>query len=627
LSFLYPEFLYFILPIVFVLFGFLLTQKEIHQHFFSDEVMERLTIHSNGLTLKRRNGLFFLSSIFLVIALAGPIIKEGTIEIKAKSADIMIALDISDSMLAQDVYPNRLKASKQKMIDLLKIASEERIGVIAFAKNSYLVSPLSFDHGAVSFLLKQLNTDSITEKGTDFLSVLNVVNSSIKKESKKYLLLFTDGGDSKDFSKEIAFAKEKNIVVFIIGMGTIKGAPIKLNDGSFIKQNGVIIISKLNDKISDLATKTGGVYIKNVNSTDDIKAMKQEINRISEKKELRSEEINKFIPLFYYPLAFALFILLIATSSFSKQNLPKFLTAFILITLLAPMQNAQAGFLDFMELESAKEAYSNGEYEKSQKLYGKYASTTKSGDSYYNEGNAFYKQGKFKEAIKSYEKATFDEDILKAKKYSNMGNSYVKSQEPKSLEKAVEMYEKSLKLNDDKDTKENLEAVKKVIEEQKKKEEEKKKKDNKDKDKNKKKDDKKSDKKDDKEKKDGDKDKKSDKKDKSDKDSQKKDEKSSEDKKDSDKKESEKSKEDKKKESEDSNKTKEQKPKDDLEKLNKDNNSSKSQQEAGMKKSQEIMSDAEQAKWLKQLNSQQNTYMYMLNKQKYNKEDSNEKPW
>ncbi|MEA3227814.1 MAG: VWA domain-containing protein, partial [Campylobacterota bacterium] len=459
MSFLYPEVLYFILPIVLVLFGFLLTQKDAESHFFSDEVMSKLRVNSNGLSIQVRNTLFFLSTLFIVISLSGPVIDNGTIEIKSKSADIMVALDISDSMLGEDVYPNRLKASKQKMIDLLEITSSQRIGVIAFAKNSYLVSPLSFDHSAVRFLVKQLSTDSITEKGTDFLSILNVVDSSIESESKKYLLLFSDGGDKDDFSKEIAFAKENNIVVFIIGMGTKKGSPIKLKDGSFIKQNGAIIISKLNENIAQLATKTGGVYIQGVNATDDIKVMMKEIERISEKKELKSEEIQNFIPLFYYPLGLAIFILLIATSSSPTKKFSKLFSFLFLLAIFISSQDAHAGFLDFLELDDAQKAYNNGEFEKSQQLYGEYAKTTKNAQSYYNEGNALYKQGKFKEAIGSYEKAVFDDDRSRAKKYANIGNSYVKEQSEDSLQKAQDSYEKSLKFNEDKDTRENLEAV------------------------------------------------------------------------------------------------------------------------------------------------------------------------
>jgi len=222
MSFLHPEFLYYMLPPLFILFALLLTQKESQAHFFSEEVMSKLRVSANTLTLKARNGLFLLMGFFMIIALAQPVINDGVVQVKAKSADIMIALDISDSMLGEDVYPNRLQLAKKKALELIKLAPNERVGVIAFAKNSYLVSPLSFDHSVVSFLLSQLNTTSITEKGTDFLSMLDVVDNSLENKSKKYLLVISDGGDSSDFANEIQSAKDKNIEVFVLGVGTTK---------------------------------------------------------------------------------------------------------------------------------------------------------------------------------------------------------------------------------------------------------------------------------------------------------------------------------------------------------------------------------------------------------------------
>ena len=318
MSFLHPEYLFILLPL-FVLFGFLLFKKESTESHFSEEVMKKLRVSSGSMTLHKRNILFFFIGILLSLGVAGPIIKDGEVQVSSKSADIMIALDISDSMLAEDVYPNRLKLAKQKAMDLLKIAPDERMGVIAFAKNSYLVSPMSFDHNAVGFLLSQLNTDSITEKGTDYLSLLKVVQKTINTKNKKYLLILTDGGDKDSFSDEIEYAKENNIIVFILGIGTKKGAPIKQIDGSFIKYKGNVIISKLNTKITKLATASSGVYMQSVKSDADIKAMIREIDSISEKKELKSETISKFIPLFYYPVGLALFLLLLATSSLYKK--------------------------------------------------------------------------------------------------------------------------------------------------------------------------------------------------------------------------------------------------------------------------------------------------------------------
>ena len=626
MSFLHPEFLYYMLPPLFILFGLLLTQKDSEATFFSDEVMDKLRVSANTLTLKARNALFMLMGFFIIVALAGPVINEGTVEVKAKSADIMIALDISDSMLAADIYPNRLKLAKEKAMELLKSAPNERVGVIAFAKNSYLVSPLSFDHSAVGFLLRQLDTTSITEKGTDFLSMLEVVDRSIKKESKKYLLIMSDGGDKDDFSEEIAYAKEKNIAVFVLGVGTTKGAPIKQKNGEFIKHKGDIIVSKLNENIAAFATKSGGVYIESVKSDRDIKAMLSEIEKHSEKKELKSQEIARFVPLFYFPLGAALLILLIATSSMSKREKVQLPSAFLLFGLLFSSPNAEAGMLDFLDLNEAKQAYEAKDYEKSAKIYNKYGMSSDSAQSHYNSANALYKQEKYDEAIKSYKKASFSDDESKAKNFANMANAYVKQSTPDSLNRAVEAYENSLKLQEDKDTRENLEAVKKAIEKQKQEQKDQDKKDDKKKDS---KDDKKSDK---------------------DKDS-KKDEKSDEDKKESDKKDeksdkeedSSKSKksEDKKENPEDmkskkesqeaksqeNNETKEEKQKQDLKELDKKDENQTQQQANAAQAQKGEMSDAEEEKWLQELNQRQNTFMYMLNNQNEKKGSSDEKPW
>jgi len=493
LSFLHPEFLYFMLIPLFVLFALLLTQKESQEHFFAQDVMDRLRVSANALTLKARNGLFLLMGIFMIVALAQPVIDDGVVKVKAKSADIMVAFDISDSMLAQDVYPSRLKLAKQKAMEFLRESFDERVGVVAFAKNSYLLSPMSFDHEAVGFLLSNLDTNFITEKGTDFLSMLQTVDKNIKNP-QKYLLLITDGGDKEDFTKEIEYAKEANIKVFILGVGTKKGAPIKQKDGSFIKYNDKIVISKLNESIADLATSTGGVYMQNTTSNKDIKMMIDEINAKSIKKELKSEEVHRYIPLFYYPLGVALILLLIATSSIRFKTKGGVVAVLLLLSFVSP--HAKAGVFDFVELNKAKKAYEEGKYKEAETLYKKYAKDTNNAQSYYNMGNALYKQKKYKEALKAYSKANFTNNELKAKTLANMGNAHAKQMSMEELQKAKDAYENSLKLKEDKDVRENLKEVKKLLKQQKQKQkqqkqkQQKQKQQNKDKKNNKKKNDK-----------------------------------------------------------------------------------------------------------------------------------------
>jgi len=604
MSFLHPEFLYYILVPMLILFALLLSKKSTQETYFSSEVMDKLRVTVNTLTLHVRNWLFLGVGVLILIALSGPIIDEGTVEVKAKSADIMIALDISDSMLAEDVYPNRLRLAKQKALELLKLAPTERIGVIGFTKNSYLVSPLSFDSYAVAFLLRELRTDSITEKGTNFLSMLNVVDKSIKKESKKYLLILSDGGDKKDFKNEITFANEKNIVVFVLAIGTTKGAPIKRADGSFLKQNTKILISKLNENISTLATKTGGVYIPSVNSNTDIKAMLREIEAKSEKKELKSQEIQRYIPLFYFPLGLALFLLLIATSSFGKNSKKNIATGLMMVFTFALTQDVQAGVTDFMLLDKAKKAYETQEYEKAEFLYEKYSKKSQSAEVDYNIANTLYKQKKYKKAQELYEKIHFDDAQKQAKNYANLGNSYVKSETEEGLQKAAQAFEKSLEIEENKDVRDNLEAVKKAIKQ--KEDKEKNKKDKSDKDEKKEKSDK-SEQKDESEAKN--KDSKDDKKD------DKKSDKKSEDK----KKEQEKSQDKKNEEQKKKEKTKE--------KAKELENNTTSQQQSQLKDKKNVMSDEEEKKWLKKLSKKQSTFLYRLNDENKFEDNTDEKPW
>ncbi len=616
MTFLHPEFLYYMLPPLFILFGLLLTQKEQYAAFFSPDVMDRLRASTNSLTLKARNALFFLMVFFMIIALAQPAIKEGTVEVKAKSADIMIAIDISDSMLAPDIYPNRLEAAKSKVLTLLDEAPNERIGIVAFAKNSYLVSPLSFDTAAVAFLLRKLDTSSITEKGTDFLSVLDVVSKAEKDKDKKYLLILSDGGDKDDFSEEIKAAKKDNITVFVLGVATQKGSPIKLEDGTLVKHKGEIIISKLNENIADLATKTGGVYIQSTTSSDDIKRMFKEITQISQERELKSEEIQKHKPLFYYPLGAALLILLVATSSMGRVK--NVASLFVLSFALFNASHAQAGIFDFFDIKKAKDAYESGSYSEAAKLYNEHAQNSQNPYSYYNAANAYYKEKKYQEAIESYEKADFADKDLKAKSLSNLGNAYAKNGD---LQKAVEAYENSLEIADDKDTRENLQEVKKLLEEQ-----------NSD---SKEGDDKqeKQDKEEKQEQSDKNRDSKSD--ESGDEDDSKKDENgdkkedASKDKDNKQKKESQKKEENDKDESKsedgrDENQTEQKRKEQDMKESEKsdDNGSSGS-----VDMQNKTMSDEEEQKWIKQLGNSNSTFLYRLNDEDKAQINPDEKPW
>ncbi|MEA2111954.1 MAG: VWA domain-containing protein [Campylobacterota bacterium] len=608
----HPQFLW-LLPIVIILFYFIMTQKEHQALFFSDAVLNRLRVTTNMLTLKARNALFALMMIFVVIALAGPAITDGKVNVQAKSADIMVALDISDSMLAEDMYPNRLALAKDKILDLLQKSPQERIGVMGFAKDAYLVSPLSFDHASVAFLMKQLNTDSITEKGTDFTQLLFSASELLSKNRDKYLLILTDGGDENDFSEVIAQAKEKNIKVFVLGVGKSDGVPIvDTRNGGYIKQNGSIILTRLNENISKLATQTGGSYIEAISSDEDVDAMINEMHAKTQRKTLKEEEVIQYIALFYYPLGLAMLLFLIATSSLSKRKKVEVPMALMLSSLFLAAQPARADLMDFRLLDEAAQSYEAEDYNRSQLLYGDYAHRTKDAEAYYNQGNAYYKQGDFKNAQNMYKKVFSDDENLKQSALHNLGNSYAKEASKESLEQAVNSYEKALKIKDDKETSENLEEVKKALEKLKQQEQEKQ--DDKQEEGDKKQQD-------EQEKKD---------KQKSDKESKEKD---ADEKKKGDEQSQEKSDKNSDKQSE-QEKKKEQDRQEQQQKEEQSQKSDKSKEEekkepakAGATKSDKVMSDLEEQKWLKELNKNRAGHLYQLQRTENRNERTYEKPW
>ena len=458
MSFLYPVFIYLMLPVTLILFYFIMTGTKESFVMFDKRVLDKLRFQSKSLSRNAREALFLMAFIFMIIALAQPVIKEGEVVVEAKSADILIGIDISDSMKAEDRFPNRLDFAKAKAIELIKKAPHNRIGVLAFAKHDYIVSPLSFDHSSVAFLLSKVKTDNITEKGTRLDSMLSSAIAMLEHAKQKNLLLFTDGGDEEDFSQEIALAKENGLRLFIIGIGTEQGSPVRTAAGDFVKHEGKILISRLNPEIKELATQTGGVYIESVLGEDDIKAMLKEIESMTEKSTMKEETIAQYIQLFYYPLALAVFFLLLAFSSLPKSVAK----SFVLLGLIAlSIPDARAGLLDFQKLQSAKEAYSQEDYAKSRSIYEEFA--FKSPEAVYNLANSLYKDNEYEKALKVFDKVKTDNAELKAKVLHNSGNTHVQL---KQYKEALSAYEKSLELKEDKETRENYEAVKKFLEEE-----------------------------------------------------------------------------------------------------------------------------------------------------------------
>lgn len=491
MQFLYINVIYLMLLPSIILMILIIKKKNSFEKYFSQEVLEKLSVSSQYFSNKARNITLFISLLFMIIALARPVTNEKTHDTKKQLNAIVIAIDVSKSMMANDIYPNRLEFAKKKLLSLIEISKTNALGVILFAKSSFLLSPVTQDFTSLKILIENLDTGINFDNGTNIYSTLETTKKLLKNYKSKNLILLSDGADKKDFEEEIEFANENNINIYTIATATKEGSAIKLKDGNYlVDRNGNIVNVKLNENIKNLSMETKGGYINYSLNSNDITEVLNEINSKSEKQEFKEERFKTYTELFIYPLALGLLFLLIAFSSLpslkkrASSNNKTILSIFAILISLNTSE-IYASIFDFKTIEEANNAYKSEDYKKAIE---KYSQLEQKKETKYNLANSLYKEGKYKEAIKTYKDIETDDKDLNFKKLNNLGNSYVNTKE---LQKAKVLYEEALKLKNDKQTKENLDLVNKALKEKEKKKEQNKdnknKEDNKDsKDKNKK---------------------------------------------------------------------------------------------------------------------------------------------
>ena len=485
MSFLEPEYLFFMLIPTLVLFYFIITHTNKLDSVFDAEILKKLRYDNDSLGRVGRNSMLFIALFFMIVALARPVFEKGEIRTKSKSIDLMVALDISKSMLATDFYPNRLAFAKKEFATLVDSFPEASIGVIAFSSGGFLVSPMTQDGTTLKYLVNNLSLDSMSLKGTDLMIPIEKGKAFLKDSKKKIIVIFSDGGDKKDFTDEIKKAKEYGESIYIYATATPLGSPIQENGESIKDRNGNIVISRLNDSIKSLSLETNGAYIIGDYKGDSIKLMIDDIKKKFEIKNLKEKIIKEYQELFYYPLSFAIIFLLFAFSSIPRRSSSLLLVAFLFSMLNTP---SEAKVFDFFDIQKAKEAYNKGDFNSSNDLYKSISESKKSSESFYNLASSQYKSCDYESALHSYEKVdTKDNILLNYKKQFNIGNSYFNL---KKYDEAIKSYEKAKKIKSEEDLNFNIELAKKMKKEQEKenqdKDKQKKKEDQKDKDQKKK---------------------------------------------------------------------------------------------------------------------------------------------
>ncbi len=463
MNFLYPEVFYMMLIPLVLLIVLVLTSKNTMERYFSKDILNKLSVGGNTLDKNTRNGLLFITLILFIIALGRPVINQKEQDIKQKLIPIVVALDVSTSMRATDIYPNRISLAKEKLKQIIALSQNATIGVLLFAKDSFVLSPVTEDFISLNYIVKNLETNLNFPNGSNIFATLDATNYMLEDYNVKNLIILSDGGNSDDYKEEIEYAQDKKIAIYTIGIATKKGAVIPNKENGYLTdKEGNIVTVSLNESIKKLSLETNGGYIDFSLDNSDVKAILERINTQSQKEELSVQKFKTYTELFYYPLALGLFIFLLALSSIPTNIFKKNIAIFILVAIYLMPSKVEADIFNFQTIQKANQMYEEKKYSEASNEYRKLPSTAQS---FYNLGDALYKENKYKEAIDTYAKVITEDEDLERKKLHNMGNSYVKLND---LQKAKEFYEKSLKIKKDKETQENLDIVNKELEKQKK---------------------------------------------------------------------------------------------------------------------------------------------------------------
>ena len=310
-----PSYLYLtlIIPIVIIINWFYMAwRNKIQKYFSNNKLLDQISPNRSNFKLNLKLVLELFIILFLSIALANPKIGKELKSINREGVDIVFAIDVSKSMLAEDVAPNRLTRSKRIISEIINSLSSDRVGIVAYAAQAIPQVPLTTDFASVNNFLQIIDTDMLSSQGTSIDSALNLSVNFFDQNSdtNRVLILISDGEDHDDIPDSIIkLISENNINLITIGIGQEAGTtiPIKI-DGtvdSYKKDiNGDVVITKRNsDFLLKIASSSKGEYIDGNSTEDALELVKTKLDKI-DKSEFESSEFVE------YKQQFQIFILL-----------------------------------------------------------------------------------------------------------------------------------------------------------------------------------------------------------------------------------------------------------------------------------------------------------------------------
>lgn len=273
--------------------------------------------------------LFLLAFIMVIVGIADPQIGTKTEEVKRSGIDLEILLDVSNSMLAEDLSPNRLENAKRAVSQLIDNLHNDRIGIIVFAGQAYVQLPVTTDYAAAKLFLNTINTKIVPTQGTAIGAAIDLGMKSLdfKNGMNKAMIIMTDGENHEDDAVAAAEnAREKGVTIHVVGVGSQEGAPVPVIQngrqvGFHTDEKGQTVISKLNeDMCKEIASAGEGVYVRSTDAGNSLNVVMSKIAAM-QKKTYDSKMFKDFEDRFQFFLGFAIVLLLVEFLVSNRKNL------------------------------------------------------------------------------------------------------------------------------------------------------------------------------------------------------------------------------------------------------------------------------------------------------------------
>ncbi|XPF95881.1 vWA domain-containing protein [Colwellia sp. RE-S-Sl-9] len=372
----------------------------------------------------------FIIGLLAIISMAGPSWQKLPQPVYQLARGSVLIMDMSYSMYSTDLSPNRLTRARYKAIDLLDNINEGEMGLIAYAGDAFIISPLTEDINNIKLLLPSLSPELMPELGSDPMRALTLADEMLKNAGHidGDIYWFTDGIENSEIQDITEWSRNHTYRLNILGVGTKNGAPIKLSNGEFMKDNnGAIVVPKLKgNSLKGLAERGNGQYVKLQTNSDDIKKLLKNANSLSDNKETEKKESSNTGDQWEEAGPYIILIILPFVLMYFRRG--RLLALFPLAILLTPTDQVYADVWD--DLWKTKNQQAQAKFDQKQ-----YKEAAEQFNDPLWQGSAQYKAGNFEEALKSFQQSDTAQALY------NQGNALAKLNK---LDEAIQHYEKAL---------------------------------------------------------------------------------------------------------------------------------------------------------------------------------------